>query len=213
MKHQSSYVDEGSEIGENTVIWHFSHIMTGAKVGNGCNIGQNVFIGEGVIVGDNVKIQNNVSLYKGVKVEDEVFLGPSCVFTNVINPRSEVNRKNFYSSTNIKRGATVGANSTILCGIDLGCYCFVSAGSVVTKNVKNYSLVMGIPARHHKWLSRQGAPLQKADKDGNLICPETGFRYKIIDGELVCLDLDEYDHLPAEFRKSKISYNDMNLPD
>lgn len=207
--HRSSFVDDGARVGHGSVVWHFSHIMAGAQVGSGCNIGQNVFIGDGVVIGDNVKIQNNVSIYNGVTIEDEVFLGPACVLTNVINPRAEVSRKSFYDKTLIKRGTTIGANSTILCGVELGCYCFVAAGSVVTKNINSYSLVMGNPARHCKWIGRQGLPLQKTDKDGILVCPETGYRYKISEQGAACLDLDEYSPLPDEYRKSKVGYREI----
>lgn len=145
--HESSYADEGCEIGQGTSIWHFSHVMSGARIGRDCNLGQNVLVSNGCTLGDNVKIQNNVSIYTGVHLEDDVFCGPSCVFTNVINPRSHVSRKEEYRETRVGRGATIGANSTIVCGVSLGEYCFVAAGAVVTKDVLPFTLVMGNPAR------------------------------------------------------------------
>lgn len=145
--HESSYADEGCEIGEGTSVWHFSHVMSGARIGRGCNLGQNVLVSNGCTLGDNVKIQNNVSIYTGVQLEDDVFCGPSCVFTNVINPRSHVSRKDEYRETRVGRGATIGANSTIVCGVTLGEYCFIAAGAVVTRDVRPYTLVMGNPAK------------------------------------------------------------------
>lgn len=158
--HESSYVDENVVIGAGTKIWHFSHVMSDSLIGQNCNIGQNVVISPGVQIGNGVKIQNNVSLYSGVIIEDDVFLGPSMVFTNVINPRSHVNRKNEYKSTVIKKGASVGANATIVCGNTLGQYCFVGAGSVVTKDVPDYALVYGNPGRIHGWMCQCGIQLQ-----------------------------------------------------
>lgn len=157
--HESSYIDEPCDIGEGTRIWHFSHIMSGCRIGRGCNIGQNVVISPEVVIGSNVKIQNNVSLYTGVVCEDDVFLGPSCVFTNVINPRSEVNRKCEYRRTIVKKGASVGANATIICGHVIGSYAFVAAGSVVTRDVPDFALVMGNPARVAGWICKCGEKL------------------------------------------------------
>jgi len=162
--HPSSFVDEGCEIGADTTIWHFSHVMAGSRIGRGCNIGQNVVIAPQVVVGDNVKIQNNVSVYTGVILEDDVFCGPSMVFTNVVNPRSHVPRKNEYRRTLVRRGATLGANSTILCGHTIGCYAFVGAGAVVTKDVPNFALVVGNPARLAGWVCRCGVKLTSASK-------------------------------------------------
>lgn len=157
--HESSYVDDGAEIGSGTKIWHFCHIMSGSRIGKNCNIGQNVLISPDVIIGSNVKIQNNVSIYTGVIIEDDVFLGPSMVFTNVINPRSHVNRKNEYKKTIVCSGASIGANATIICGNTLGRFCFVGAGSVVTKNVPDYALVYGNPAKIHGWICECGEQL------------------------------------------------------
>ena len=154
--HKTAVIDEGAEIGDGTKIWHFSHIMSKARIGKNCNLGQNVFVADEVVLGDNVKIQNNVSVYTGVVCEDDVFIGPSAVFTNVINPRSAVNRKGNYKKTYIGKGATIGANSTIICGIQIGNYAFVGAGSVVTRDVDNYALVTGNPARQTGWMSEFG---------------------------------------------------------
>ena len=179
--HESAVIDEGSKIGKGTKIWHFSHIMSGCTVGENCNIGQNVVVSPGVTLGKNVKVQNNVSIYTGVTCEDDVFLGPSMVFTNVINPRSAVNRKSEYLKTLVKHGATIGANSTIVCGITLGEFCFIGAGAVVTKDVKPYSLVVGNPSRHVGWMSEYGHRLH-FDEEGIAICPESKKKYKLVDG-------------------------------
>jgi UDP-2-acetamido-3-amino-2,3-dideoxy-glucuronate N-acetyltransferase len=177
-KHESAYVDEGCEIGAGTKIWHFSHIMPNCKIGINCNIGQNVVISPEVILGQNVKIQNNVSIYTGVICEDDVFLGPSMVFTNVINPRSAVNRKSEYAKTVVKRGASIGANATIVCGHDIGEYAFIGAGAVVTKNVPAYALVVGNPARQIGWMSEYGHRLE-FDENGLATCHESGNQYKL----------------------------------
>lgn len=176
--HPTAVIDEGAEIGEGTKIWHFSHIMPQSKIGNHCNIGQNVVILPEAILGNNVKVQNNVSVYTGVVCEDDVFLGPSCVFTNVINPRSAVIRKHEYQKTFVKKGATIGANATIICGHSIGEFAFVAAGGVVTKDVKAYSLVAGNPARHIGWVSELGHRLH-FDENGNAICPESKEKYKL----------------------------------
>jgi UDP-2-acetamido-3-amino-2,3-dideoxy-glucuronate N-acetyltransferase len=177
--HESSYVDEGAQIGAGTKIWHFCHVMDSARIGERCNIGQNVFIAADVTIGNNVKIQNNVSLYTGVVVEDDVFLGPSMVLTNVINPRSHVSRKDEYRSTIIKKGATIGANATIVCGVTLGCYCFIGAGAVVTRNVPDYGLVYGNPGRVQGWMCQCGVRLAFELLSGKeqAVCPECGERY------------------------------------
>ncbi|MPM74629.1 UDP-2-acetamido-3-amino-2,3-dideoxy-D-glucuronate N-acetyltransferase [bioreactor metagenome] len=170
-------------IGAGTKIWHFSHVMSGCKIGERCNIGQNVVISPGVELGNNVKIQNNVSVYTGVICEDDVFLGPSCVFTNVINPRSAVNRKSEYASTRVGKGATIGANATIVCGHDIGEYAFIGAGAVVTKHVPAFALVIGNPARQTGWMSEYGHKL-KFGADGIAICPESKEKYRLADGKV-----------------------------
>jgi len=196
--HPSSYVDQPCEIGTGTRIWHFCHIMTGAKIGNGCSLGQNVMVASNVLVGNNVKIQNNVSLYTGVLIEDDVFLGPSCVFTNVVNPRSQINRKSEYKQTVVKRGATIGANATIICGATIGRYAFIGAGAVVRGDVKDYALMLGVPAVQKGWMSRHGARLSAPDRNGILLCPYTGWRYQEVLGQLKCIDFDEEKTLPSE---------------
>lgn len=179
--HPSAIIDDGAIIGEGTNIWHFCHIMPGAKIGRKCNLGQNVFIADGVILGDGVKIQNNVSLYSGVICEDEVFIGPSAVFTNVKNPRSEVNRRGEYLQTLVKKGATIGANATILCGITLGNYCFIGAGAVVTKDVKDFELILGNPGKSKGWMSKMGNRLH-FDEKGSTTCKQSGEVYKLDNG-------------------------------
>lgn len=177
--HPTAVIDEGCTIGEGTRIWHFSHVMHGARVGKSCNIGQNVVISPGAIVGDRVKIQNNVSVYTGVTVEDDAFLGPSCVFTNVINPRSFISRKDEFRPTIVRRGASIGANATIVCGNEIGEYAMIGAGAVVTKDVPPYSLWVGNPARQAGWVSRAGHKLDF--NDGIAVCPETGAHYRLAD--------------------------------
>ena len=174
--HESSYVDDGCEIGDGTKIWHFCHIMSDCKIGKACNIGQNVVVSPGVVLGNNVKIQNNVSIYTGVECEDDVFLGPSMVFTNITNPRSSVNRRGQYTKTIVKRGASIGANATIVCGHNIGRYAFIGAGAVVTKDVPDYALVVGNPAKQVGWMSAYGHRL-KFDKEGKAACPESGEKY------------------------------------
>jgi UDP-2-acetamido-3-amino-2,3-dideoxy-glucuronate N-acetyltransferase len=176
--HESSYVDEGCEIGEGTKIWHFCHISSGAKLGKGCNLGQNVFIANNVVLGNNVKIQNNVSVYTGVTCDDDVFLGPSMVFTNVTNPRSGVNRRGQYTQTHVGKGASIGANATIVCGHNIGKYAFIGAGAVVTKHVPDYALVVGNPAQQIGWMSEYGQRLQ-FDTKGIAVCEESGDTYKL----------------------------------
>ncbi|MCD7972428.1 MAG: acetyltransferase [Candidatus Azobacteroides sp.] len=182
--HPSSIVDANCQIGENTKIWHFSHIMSGCVIGKNCNIGQNVVISPGVILGNNVKIQNNVSVYTGVTCEDDVFLGPSCVFTNVINPRSFINRKDQFLKTKVGKGASIGANATIVCGNDIGEYAFIGAGAVVTKNIPPYSLWIGNPARQQGWISRMGLKLV-FDEEGIAICPESKEVYILKDNKII----------------------------
>ena len=183
-KHESAYVDEGCVIGEGTKIWHFSHIMSNCIIGENCNIGQNVVVSPEVRLGRNVKIQNNVSVYTGVICEDDVFLGPSMVFTNVINPRSAVARKNEYKQTILRRGASVGANATIVCGNEIGEYALIGAGSVITKPVPPYALVVGNPARQIGWVSEYGHRLN-FDDNGFATCPETGQKYKLNDNKVI----------------------------
>ena len=186
--HESAYVDDGAVVGEGTRIWHFSHILKGSIIGRDCSIGQNVMIGPDVAVGDNCKIQNNVSLYKGVTLEHGVFCGPSSVFTNVINPRAEVERKAEFRPTLVRRGATIGANATIVCGNELGKYCMIAAGAVVTRPVPAHALMVGVPARRAGWVSRAGEIL-----DETLVCPRTGEQYRLgADGGLA-LDPDAAD--------------------
>lgn len=175
--HETAVVDEPCQIGEGTKIWHFSHIMKGSVIGKNCNIGQNCLISPQVILGNTVKVQNNVSIYTGVICEDEVFLGPSMVFTNITNPRSGVVRRDQYERTLVKKGATIGANATIVCGHDIGRYAFIGAGSVVTKEVKDYALVVGNPARQIGWMSEYGHRLD-FDQDGIAICPESKEKYR-----------------------------------
>lgn len=179
--HESAIIDEGCQIGKGTKIWHFSHIMRDCTIGENCNLGQNVVVSPGVVLGNNVKVQNNVSIYTGVVCEDDVFLGPSCVFTNVTNPRSLVNRRGQYIQTKVKRGASIGANATIVCGHDIGDFAFIGAGAVVTKNVPAYALVVGNPARQTGWISEYGYKLS-FDKNGLAVCPESGEKYLLKDG-------------------------------
>jgi UDP-2-acetamido-3-amino-2,3-dideoxy-glucuronate N-acetyltransferase len=181
--HETAVIDEGCKIGNGTKIWHFSHIMTGCEIGENCNIGQNVVVSPGVVLGKNVKVQNNVSIYTGVICDDDVFLGPSMVFTNVINPRSAIIRKEEYLKTLVEKGATIGANSTIVCGNKIGKFSFIGAGAVVTKDVKPYALVMGNPARQTGWMSEYGHKLT-FDGNGNATCPESGERYRLEDGNV-----------------------------
>lgn len=208
--HESAYADEGAEIGAGTKIWHFAHVMKGAKIGERCVIGQNVNVDGGSVIGNNVKIQNNVSVYTGVVVEDDVFLGPSCVLTNVSNPRSQINRHSLYETTRLKKGCSIGANATIVCGVTVGRYAFVGAGSVVTKNVPDFALVVGNPAHQISWMSRHGHRLEAPDSNGVMICPESGYRYKETEpGVLRCLDLDEEEPLPSELSKGTKSYKQI----
>jgi UDP-2-acetamido-3-amino-2,3-dideoxy-glucuronate N-acetyltransferase len=182
--HESAIVEHGCNIGAGTKVWHFSHIMGWAIIGSNCNIGQNVFIADGVIIGNNNKVQNNVSIYTGVECEDDVFLGPSMVFTNVINPRSAVIRKDEYKKTIVKKGASIGANATIICGIEIGSYAMIGAGAVVTKNVKDFELLVGNPAKQIGWVSEYGNKLQ-FDENGIAFCFETSSKYLLNEGKVV----------------------------
>ncbi|MDR1153753.1 MAG: N-acetyltransferase [Bacteroidales bacterium] len=176
--HPTAVIDEGCHIGKGTKIWHFSHLMTGCVLGENCNIGQNVVISPEVVLGNHVKVQNNVSVYTGVTCDDDVFLGPSCVFTNVINPRSGINRRGAYARTHVGKGATIGANATVVCGRDIGTYAFIGAGAVVTRDVPPYALLVGNPARQTGWMSEYGHRL-KFDQNGMAVCPESGQEYKM----------------------------------
>jgi UDP-2-acetamido-3-amino-2,3-dideoxy-glucuronate N-acetyltransferase len=196
--HPSAYVDEPCDIGAGTKIWHFCHVMAGAKIGQRCNLGQNVFVGTGVSIGNNVKIQNNVSVYTGVQLEDDVFCGPSSVFTNVINPRSQIVRHSEYQRTVVRRGATIGANATIVCGVTIGRYAFIGAGAVVRSDVPDYGLMLGVPAIRKGWMGRHGHRLPAPDAGGIMVCPESGWRYQEIDGAVRCLDWPEDAPLPQK---------------
>ena len=203
--HETSVIDQPCQIGKETKIWHFSHIMENANIGQNCHIGQNVFIASGVQIGSNVKIQNNVSLYEGTIIEDDVFLGPSCVLTNISNPRSQIVRKNIYEKTKICKGVTIGANATIICGISIGRYAFISAGAVVTKNIPDYALMVGVPAKQVGWMSRHGHRLKETNNT-EMVCPESQYHYAIqSDGNLKCLDLDEDSPLPSDHKIGKKS--------
>ena len=185
--HPSAIIDDQCEIGEGTKIWHFSHIMAGCKIGNNCNIGQNVVVSPQVVLGENVKVQNNVSIYTGVICEDDVFLGPSAVFTNVINPRSAIIRKDEYQKTIVRKGATIGANATVVCGNEIGRYAMIGAGAVITKPVHAYALVYGNPARQHGWVSEYGNQLY-FDSEGFAICPESGEKYALSNNEVIKIE-------------------------
>lgn len=197
--HESAYIDDGVEIGDGTSIWHFSHVLGGSVIGQRCKVGQNVVIGPNAVVGNDVKIQNNVSVYKGVTLEDFVFCGPSMVFTNVYNPRCEIPRMDEVRPTVVKRGASLCANCTIVCGITIGRYAFVGAGAVVTRDIPDYGLVVGVPGRQIGWMSRHGSSLMEADEDGIITCRQSGFRYREDEyGKLYCLDLGEDEELELE---------------
>lgn len=196
--HPLAVIDEPCTIGAGTKIWHFCHVMKGASIGEHCNLGQNVFVANDVVIGNNVKIQNNVSIYTGVELEDDVFCGPSCVFTNVSTPRSQIVRRHLYERTLVRRGATIGANATIVCGTTIGRYAFIGAGAVVTDNVPDYALMLGVPARQKGWMSRHGHRLTEQDSNGILVCPESGWHYKEIEpGVLCCLDWQEDTPIPS----------------
>lgn len=186
--HPTAIIDEGAQIGAGSKIWHFCHIMPGAIIGDQCIFGQNVFVADQVVLGKRVKVQNNVSIYTGVTCEDDVFLGPSMVFTNVINPRSAVNRKNEYLKTIVRQGATIGANATIVCGITIGQYAFIGAGAVVTKNVPDFALVVGNPARQTGWMSKFGARLALKQEGDEVVCAASGKTYRLENGQVQELD-------------------------
>lgn len=205
--HTTAVIDEGAQVGTGTKIWHFAHIFGETVIGEGCIFGQNTMVSSGVRIGNNVKVQNNVAIYTGTTIEDDVFLGPSCVLTNVTNPRSQVNRKSLYEETLVKRGATVGANATIVCGVTLGRYCFIAAGAVVTKDVPDYALITGVPGRRSGWMSRHGHVLRNPDSEGNMKCPEAGFIYRVIDNKMRCMDLDEESPLPESLTTGCVEYD------
>jgi UDP-2-acetamido-3-amino-2,3-dideoxy-glucuronate N-acetyltransferase len=208
--HPTAVIDDGAVIGDGSSVWHFSHVSSKSKLGKGCNLGQNVFIAPGVSLGSNVKIQNNVSVYAGTTIEDDVFLGPSCVLTNVSNPRSQVNRKSIYESTLIRKGASVGANSTIVCGVTLGRYCFIAAGAVVTSDVPDYALMMGVPATQKGWMSRHGHRLE-FNSSGCAKCPESGFEYQLDQHQATvrCLNVAEDEPLPEYARTGSKAYSEF----
>lgn len=209
--HSTATIDDGAKIGRNTKVWHYSHISSGCELGENCNLGQNVFVASGVEIGSNVKIQNNVSIYGGTTIEDNVFLGPSCVLTNVSNPRSEIVRRSIYEKTLIRRGATVGANATIVCGVTIGRYAFIAAGATVTKDVPDYALMKGTPAKQTGWMSRHGHLLNFVNNKS--ICPESALAYEIstVDGKSVvqCISIDESDMLPSDKRTGTVGYRDL----
>jgi len=208
--HESSYIDEDARIGKGTRIWHFCHVMSGAIIGENCSFGQNCCVSPCVVIGSNVKVQNNVSIYEGTVIEDDVFLGPSCVLTNVTNPRSQVVRRAFFEKTLLRRGCSIGANATVVCGISIGRYAFVAAGAVVAKNVPDYALMVGVPAGQKGWMSRHGHVLREPDAEGIMTCPESRLRYREVEpGVLRCLDLDEEDPLPEDLAVGKAFYHEL----
>jgi UDP-2-acetamido-3-amino-2,3-dideoxy-glucuronate N-acetyltransferase len=206
--HPTAIIDPAAKIGEGTKIWHFSHVMSGTEVGKNCNLGQNVVVSPGVKLGNNVKVQNNISIYGGTVIEDDVFLGPACALTNLTNPRSEIKRHSLYEKTLIRRGASIGANATIVCGTTLGRFSFVAAGAVVTKDVPDYGFVAGVPAKQKGWMSRHGHLLH-IDDQGQATCPESGLRYKLHEGNVKCIDLAEDDPLPENLRIAAGSYDEL----
>jgi len=210
--HETAIVDPGAQIGAGTKIWHFAHVFAGAVIGEACSFGQNTMVADDVVIGRNVKVQNNVAIYSGTTIEDDVFLGPSCVLTNISNPRSQVVRRGIYETTLLRRGATVGANATIVCGITLGRYCFIAAGAVVTKDVPDYGLITGVPGKQVGWMSRHGHRLKFTD-DGEAVCSESGYRYALGQSDsspiVTCLDLDEESSLPENLSKGIKSYREF----
>ncbi len=211
--HESAIIDDGAEIGRDTKIWHFAHIFAGAEIGKNCSFGQNTMVASKVKIGDNVKVQNNVAIYSGTTIQDDVFLGPSCVLTNVSNPRSQVIRRGIYEETLIQKGATVGANATIVCGSKLGRYCFVAAGAVVTKDVPDYAMMVGVPAQRVGWMSRHGHRLD-FDTQGLAVCPESKLRFQLNTinetATVTCLDIPEDAELPAELATGVKSYRNFS---
>ncbi len=206
--HSTAIIDDNVSIGDGTKIWHFAHICSGAVIGERCIFGQNTMVANHVVIGSNVKVQNNVAIYTGTTIEDDVFLGPSCVLTNVTNPRSQVKRHSLYETTLIRRGTTIGANATIVCGIVLGRYSFVAAGAVVAKDVPDYGFIMGVPGRQKGWMSRHGHLLH-FDDSGQAICPESAFRYQLENNQVRCLDLDEEAPLPENLTLGEKTYDEF----
>jgi UDP-2-acetamido-3-amino-2,3-dideoxy-glucuronate N-acetyltransferase len=203
--HSTAVVDKPCEIGPGTRVWHFSHVCVGARIGADCSLGQNTLVAGSAVLGDRVKVQNNVSIYDGVTLEDDVFLGPSCVLTNITNPRSQVSRRHLYEQTLIRRGATIGANATILCGATIGRYAFVAAGAVVRGEVLDYALMLGVPARHGGWMSRHGHRLE-FNENGRATCSESKLTYTLKDGSVTCDDVPEDEPLPDYLTKSTAAY-------
>ena len=207
--HESAYVDEPATIGKGTKIWHFCHVSSGAEIGEDCVFGQNVYVGNDVKIGNRVKVQNNVSIYTGCELEDEVFLGPSCVLTNVTNPRSQVNRHSLYEKTLFRRGCSIGANATVVPGVTIGRYAFIGAGAVITKDVPDYALMLGNPAKQKGWMSRHGHVLKNPNENGIMKCPESGFKYQLENDTLRCLDLDEEESLPEDLSRGEKTYDEF----
>lgn len=210
--HPTACIDAPCTIGEGTHIWHFCHICVGARLGRGCVLGQNVFVASTAVIGDGVRIQNNVSVYDGTEIEDDVFLGPSAVLTNIENPRAQIRRRALYARTLLRRGATIGANATVVAGVTVGRYAFIAAGAVVTRDVPDYGLIIGVPGRRVGWMSRHGHRLTPA-KGGNgrvLSCPESGYRYELSEGRLRCLDLDEDAPLPPDQATGTRPYREIH---
>ena len=210
--HPTAIIDDGVSIGDGSKIWHFAHICSGAIIGRNCVFGQNTMVANDVKIGSNVKVQNNVAIYTGTEIEDDVFLGPSCVLTNVTNPRSQVKRHSLYERTLIRRGTTIGANATIVCGITLGRYSFIAAGAVVARDVPDYGFIMGVPGRLRGWMSRHGHLLH-FDAAGQATCPESGFKYQLEDHAVRCLTLDEETPLPEVMSYGKRSYDEFKPVD
>jgi UDP-2-acetamido-3-amino-2,3-dideoxy-glucuronate N-acetyltransferase len=206
--HPTAVIDHPCEIGEGTRIWHFAHICAGARIGCNSIFGQNTMVAAGVVIGSNVKVQNNVAIYTGTTVEDDVFLGPSCVLTNVTNPRSQVRRHNLYESTLIRRGATIGANATVACGTVIGRYAFIGAGALVGADVPDYGLILGLPGRLEGWMSRHGHRLHFG-ADSIAVCRESSFRYQLTNNHVRCLDLDEEEPLPDGMREGHLTYDEL----
>lgn len=211
--HDTAVIDQPCEIGDGTRIWHFCHVQQGARIGRNCVFGQNCYVANDVVIGDGVKVQNNVSIYTGTIIEDLVFLGPSCVLTNVTNPRAEINRHSLYERILLRRGCTVGANATIVCGVTIGRYAFIAAGAVVTRDVPDYALMAGVPARQAGWMSRHGLPIREVGPDGTYECPESGLHYREVGpGVLRCVDLDEDSELPCLMRTGARRYDSVLPP-